>query len=66
MEFDPFPNQKNPSFGGHAQLHEDRVDLHLALLEDLFFPHLGPRLWGMTEHLHKWIQTWAFNQPGAM
>jgi hypothetical protein len=35
----------------HAQLPKDRVDLDLALLEDLLFPHFGPRLWGVREHL---------------
>lgn len=35
----------------HVQLPKDRIDLYLTLLEHLFFPHLGPRLWGMAEHL---------------
>ena len=29
---------------------KDSAGLYLALLENLFFPHLGPGLWGMAEH----------------
>jgi len=36
---------------GYVRLSEDRVDLYLTLLENLFFPHLRPRLRGMTEQL---------------
>ena len=36
--------------GGQFYLSEDRVNLYLTLIKDLFFPYLSPRLRRMAEH----------------
>ena len=59
-------NRSLQPLGDHVRLSEDRVDFDLALLEDLLFPHLGPRPWEMTEHLRGNPLTQTLHWHGAV
>ena len=43
-----------------------RVDLYLALFENIFVPHLGPRLCGKAENLRESAQTPTFDRHGTV
>ena len=77
IEFRPFlgRNCSLTPLNDRVILLKHRVDLYLTLLEDLFFPHLSPRLWGVTEHVLEGAWTLALywhtpvrtkdNRPGT-
>ena len=66
VEFGSFLDHNRSPLGGRVQLPHGCVDLHLALLEDFFFPHLGPGFRGMTEHLRKGFRTLALDRHSAV
>ena len=66
IQFGFRPNRKHSPLRSHVQLLEDRVDLHLALLKDLLFPHLRPGLGGVTKLLRERIWALASNRRAAV